>query len=87
MVVGNGVIISPHVDINGAAKIGDHCFIGSGVTIDPLIEVGSFSKVSSGVVLKKNVKSGTLAIDRNYTRQVRMFNEKDGSSLFKGSSA
>lgn len=87
VVVGNGVIISPHVDINGAAKIGDHCFIGAGVTVDPLIEVGSFCKVSSGVTLKNNLKPGTLAIDQNQAKQIRMFSEKDGSILFKKSNA
>ena len=83
VVVGNGVIISPHSDINGAAKIGDNCFIGAGVTVNPLIEVGSFCKVSSGVTLNNNVKSGTFVFDQNHAKQMRMFNEKDGSSLFK----
>lgn len=87
VVVGIGVIISPHVDINGTAKIGDHCFIGAGVTVDPLIEVGSFCKLSSGVTLKNNVKSGVLVINRSQVKQIRMFSEKDGSSLFKGAGA
>lgn len=80
--IGNGVIISPHVDINGAATIGDHSFIGAGAIIDPLVKIGNFCKVSSGTALAKNLPSGAITIDRKNAKQIKMFSEKDGSSLF-----
>ncbi|MBT2772449.1 acetyltransferase [Halomonas sp. ISL-60] len=81
--IGSGVIVSPHVNLNGGSSIGEYTFIGAGVVVDPRTNIGRYCKLSSGIVIKKDMPDGMLAFDRESPKSVRMFNSKNGESLLK----
>lgn len=80
--IGDCVVLSPHSDINGSAKIGKGCFIGAGVTVDPCVNIADFCKISSGITVRKNVGAGSMVIDNNKQKQIKMFSEINGENLF-----
>jgi acetyltransferase EpsM len=60
--IGASVVVSPHVDINGAVRVGKCTFFGSGVIAFPGVEIGSYSKIAAASVVKQSVGDGELVV-------------------------
>lgn len=67
------VVISPHGDINGAARCGIATFLGAGVILDPKVSLGAYCKVASGSVVKRSFEDGFLLVG----------NPADGRRMFR----
>lgn len=67
------VVVSPHGDINGAARCGIATFLGAGVILDPTVSLGAYCKVASGSVVKRSFEDGFLLVG----------NPADGRRMFR----
>lgn len=81
VMLGDSCILSPHVAVSGAVVAGAGVYCGAGAVINPGLSIGQFCKLSSGAVVAKEVKGGSLVYG-NPARSVKMFNPLTGNSLF-----
>ena len=82
--IGRGAVISPKVDLNGGSRLGQSVFLGAGVVVDPGVTIGDFCKVSSGTVVRQDLKPGFFAFDDTKPKSAKMFHPTTGQSLFGG---
>lgn len=57
-VLGNYCTLSPHVDIQGAARVGEGVFFGGHAVVLPKAKVGDWARVGAASLVLRNVKPG-----------------------------